>query len=151
MRAFRLSDDRQQPDEIVDVLRQMEDKRADAMLHRYMSASIVDDRALLAAMYFGDRCEPRALAILNRNFRRYPISSLQAGSIATIFGDCRYEPAARNLVEAINAASMNLGGEAHVALTKIYPDAHIPEGRSPEDCAAAWRRYVASLKAKKGH
>ena len=108
------------------------------------------DQNLVAAEYFGKRCEAPALAVLNRNYARYPISSVQRATVARIFGDCHYRPAVPNLVRSVDAMVMNLGIAAHEALTKIYPEAHISEGRSPEDCAAAWRRYVAGLKAPKG-
>jgi hypothetical protein len=54
-------------------------------------------------------------------------------------------------LDSVDAASMNLGDATHRALTTIYPDAHVAEGRSPEECAAAWRQYLGRRLPSKGN
>jgi hypothetical protein len=148
LKAFAETDDHFQLYPIADALARLHDPAADAVLHRYVTPGLADTH-MVATEYFGKRCEPKALAILNRNFGRYGISSLETATIAEIFGNCRYRPAGPTLVPWVNAMVMNLGIAAHEALSKIYPDAHIGEGRTPEECAAAWRHYIAGLKKRK--
>lgn len=149
LKAFAQTTDHFQLYPIADVLARIADPAADAALHRYVINSSSDTN-MVATEYFGKRCEPKALAILNHNFEHYSGSSLEHATIADIFGNCRYRPATPILVRWVAAASLNLGIAAQDALTKIYPDARIPEGRTPEECATAWRRYIAGLRAKRG-
>lgn len=147
LRAFRETDDRYQQYDLADVFARLQDPVADKALHRFVGPGL-NDRAMIATLYFGRRCEPAALAILTKNFGHYPTSSLEAASLAEVFGTCRYKPAAKKLAHWVGAASLNLGVAAHEALTKIYPDAGITDCRSPEDCADRWHRYLAGKRLR---
>lgn len=107
----------------------------EAQLHESSRRAV---RTLLPLAQDGD---PRALAILNENYARYEISSMERADIAEVFGKQRYEPAAEQLAESVGAASMNLGWAAHMSLCAIFPDA-ARSFPTPEETADYWRDYL---------
>jgi hypothetical protein len=98
-------------------------------------------RAIRTLIPYAAKGQEWALAILNENYNKYPISSLERADIAAVFGYARYTPAARNLADSVGAASMNLGWAAHVSLCQIFPDA-AREFPDPEAAADYWIDYV---------
>lgn len=95
-------------------------------------------RTLMAAAADGDE---QALAILNENFARYEISSIERADLAELFGKLRYVPAARHLAESVAAASMNLGWAAHLSLCQLFPDAR-RDFPTPEATADYWLAWL---------
>lgn len=81
-----------------------------------------DEESYYVAFYLAKRGNIAALATLNRHYFQYPVSSLQWSCTAETFGKFRYAPAAKNLIESLDAASLNLSAAACNALQGIYPD-----------------------------
>ncbi|MHC5212613.1 MAG: hypothetical protein ACYTG2_18015 [Planctomycetota bacterium] len=74
------------------------------------------------------RGDERALFLLNANFFRFGCSSVEWSDTIRHFGTFRYSPAVPNLIDALDAASLNVGGAALEALGRIFPGPH-PELR----------------------
>ena len=75
------------------------------------------------ANYLGELGDVKALEILNRHYFRYPVSSLKWSFTASLFGKFNYRPAIPNLIDSLNAASLNLAGAALESLQALYPGA----------------------------
>jgi len=146
--VFRSSRDEAQLRGVGEVLIRLRGAGVDAAIRPYFIAA-ADVRAMLAAEYFGEKCDARALDILKRNFDRYPLGVDDMAAIAGIFGKCRYQPAGPILAEWVDAGNMEMGGIAAQTLAEIFPDAHVRDDGTPEECAAAWRRYFAARKTGK--
>lgn len=120
------------------VLYQIDDA---AILHAFRErlSEAEDEESYYLANYVAKHGDVSALELLNRHFFRYPVSSLQWSYTVALFGQFRYQPAAPNLVASLDAASLNLAGEALEALLALYPDA-------PRrfDTRAAAREYFQS-------
>ncbi len=103
------------------VLYQIDDRR----IYDYFANRLddkEDEESYYIANYLAKQGNPAALATLNRHYFRYPVSSWQWSYTAELFGKYRYMPATTNLVESLDAASLNLSGAACNALQEIYPD-----------------------------
>jgi hypothetical protein len=118
----------------------MRGPEADAVLRPYVSKQ-TEETAYLALKYFARACDDNALAILNKNYFKYPTSSMEWASVVRSFGECRYKPAVPNLVGTVNAMMINLGYASHMSLLAIYPDAKI-EFRDPVETQSAWKKYL---------
>lgn len=81
-----------------------------------------DRESYYVALYLADRGDTAALATLNRHYYNYGVSSLEWASAVEAFGKFRYTPAVTNLVDSLNAASLNVSAAACNALHKLYPD-----------------------------
>jgi len=81
-----------------------------------------DEESYYIADYLARRGNTAALATLNKHYFQYPVSSWQWSYTVELFGKYRYMPATTNLVESLNAASLNLSGAACNALQEIFPD-----------------------------
>jgi hypothetical protein len=81
-----------------------------------------DEESYYVASYLAKKGNTNALATLNRHYFQYPVSSWQWSYTVEIFGKFRYIPAATNLVESLDAASLNVSAAACNALHKFYPD-----------------------------
>ena len=81
-----------------------------------------DEESYYIANYLAKRGNTAALATLNRHYFQYPVSSWQWSYTVELLGKYRYMPATTNLVESLNAASLNLSGAACNALQEIFPD-----------------------------
>jgi len=139
--VFARSYDFAQPRFIIEIFALMNDPQVDVQLRKFITNDPRDTASFLAARYFAQRCDLTALGILNQNYGKYPISSVDRATIADAFGDCRYLPAIPNLVASVNAASLNLMGSAQNSLSKIYPQADIQPSDPPEH-QKAWEKYV---------
>ncbi len=74
--------------------------------------------------YLARRCDPRALARLNRqvNFKRYtPMGCIYWSGTVRSFGSCNYHAAAPNLVRSLDAVCLNITGAAEEGLQKFFP------------------------------
>jgi hypothetical protein len=140
MSVFEHTSDRAQRAWMIDVLAQIRNAKVDMALRPFVTTD-EDDTNYLALKYFAESCDPSALAILNRNYFKYGVSSMEWASIVRVFGACRYAPAVQNLVASLGAASLDLGFAAHASLSEIYPDAHISFSDSM-DAQRQWTSYV---------
>ncbi len=142
MTAYVRTDDRAQRAWIAHVIGRMDDPASAAKLRAFVNAKL-DDRNYFAVWIFGAKCDRNALAILNRNYGGYRISSMERASLAKIFGNCGYAPAARNLTQTLDATVRNLGLASQAALNRLYPDAHIGFS-DPTEARQAWQKYIAA-------
>jgi hypothetical protein len=106
---------------VKDVLYRIDDRRVyDAFAQRLGDKE--DAESYYVALYLAERGNTTALATLNRHDFQYSVSSFEwAGAVET-FGKFRYMPAASNLVESLDAASLNVSAAACDALQEIFPD-----------------------------
>lgn len=81
-----------------------------------------DEESYYVANYLAKQGNTAALATLNRHYFQYPVSSWQWSYTVELFGKYRFMPATTNLVESLNAASLNLSVAACNALHEIFPD-----------------------------
>lgn len=103
------------------VLFEIHDYRVLQLMKSILRDSVSRDN-YFSAMYLAKVGNPKALSILNRHFWAWPVSSWEASYMAEAFGLCKYRPAIRNLVKALDAASLNLSGAAYEALRTIFPN-----------------------------
>jgi hypothetical protein len=102
------------------VLYQIDDDR----IYKAFAARLDDketEESYYVANYLAKRGNTAALATLNRHYFSYPVSSWQWSYTAALFGLYKYKPAATNLVESLDAASLNLSSAACDALHAMYP------------------------------
>ncbi len=103
------------------VLYRIDDKRIrKAFLNRLSEAE--DEESYFVANYLAERGVTRALDVLNRHYFQYPVPSFQWAVTASLFGKYRYRAAVSNLIESLDAASLNLAGAACDSLQKIFPN-----------------------------
>ena len=81
-----------------------------------------DEESYYVANYLAKRGITKALDVLNRHYFQYPVSSVQWSVTASLFGKYKYRSAASNLVESLDAASLNLAGAACDSLQMLFPD-----------------------------
>lgn len=94
--------------------------------------------------YLARRCDQRALARLNRhvNFERYtPMGCMYWAGTVRSFGDCNYRAAAPNLVRSLNAACLNITGNAEEGLHKFFPAA-CPNPRTIDEEQRCYRKFL---------
>ena len=80
-----------------------------------------DRESYYVALYLAQRGNVTALATLNRHFYKYEIASFEWAEACDTFGKFRYMPAASNLVDCLDAASLNASAAACNALQEIFP------------------------------
>ena len=73
--------------------------------------------------YVAKNGDEQALKILNDNYHQYGSSFEWAGTVL-LFGKYKYKPAILNLIESLDAASLNLVGGAQDSLEKIFKGPH---------------------------
>jgi hypothetical protein len=144
--AFGKPVDLVQRDELVDVLYGHSEPSVARAFKKRLSAQRSKASCRIAA-YLGHRGDSRALAILNENFWSCPLSSLEWSYVVSAFSDWRYYPATENLIEALDAASLNLAGGALDALKVLYPGATAKDLATPE---AAKRYFEAQARSGSG-
>lgn len=81
-----------------------------------------DRESYYVALYLAERGDTTALATLNRHDFHYQVSSYEWASAVEAFGKFKYTPAVTNLVDSLDAASLNVSAAACNALHKFYPD-----------------------------
>jgi hypothetical protein len=107
---------------VADVLYRIDDRRIyDAFAQRLGDRE--DAESYFVAAYLAHRGNPAALATLNRHYYRYPVSSWQWSYTVEAFGIFKYQPAVTNLIDSLDAASLNISAAADHALREIYPEA----------------------------
>ncbi len=75
------------------------------------------------AIYLFENGDASMLAVLNRKYWEWQVSSVERGVAAKIFGKRKYRPALKHLVESLDAASGNLVDDAEWSLRQFFPDA----------------------------
>jgi hypothetical protein len=106
---------------VAGVLYRIDDHRIFEAFARRLSDK-EDRESYYVALYLAERGDTVALATLNRHYFQYAVTSFEWASAAGAFGKFRYIPAATNLVNSLDAASLNLSGSTCSALQEIYPD-----------------------------
>jgi hypothetical protein len=106
---------------ISDVLYRIDDHKISGAFARRLSDK-EDRESYFVALYMAERGNETALATLNRHYFAYPVASFEWASAAKIFGRYKYSPATTNLVDSLDAASLNLSAAACNALQDIFPD-----------------------------
>lgn len=108
--------------QVILMLYEIEDPAVLGAFRRWLSDS-EDDTDYWIADYLARHGDSSALASLNRHYFKYPVSSVQWAYTVRLFGRFGYRPAIPNLVDSLNAASLNLTEAAFDALSLLYPDA----------------------------
>jgi len=103
-----------------------------------------DSGTFFPLCYLADHCDQRALARLNRhvNFKRYtPMACLYWAGTVKSFGRCNYRAAAPNLVRSLDAACLNITGEAEKGLQRFFPGA-CPNSRSIQEEQRCYKKVL---------
>jgi hypothetical protein len=105
---------------VSDVLYHIDDRRIyDVFVQRLSDKE--NRESFYIALYLAERGNIAALATLNRHFYQYQVSSWEWAGACSTFGQYRYMPAVSNLVDCLNAASLNASGASCGALQEIFP------------------------------
>ena len=99
----------------------LDDSRIEKEFMKRLSPQPTEE-AYYVAQYLAKKGNTIALEILNKNYFMYPISSWQWSFTVREFGRHKYAPAIPNLIESLNAASLNVVDEAYLALRVFFPD-----------------------------
>jgi hypothetical protein len=102
----------------------------------------MEERTYFALKYFVEVGTPWALRILNCNYHRWPVSSMERADIVSLFGRHKYYPSAPNLAATIDAALINLGDAALTSLELMFPKGR-KDFKGPEEATNYWKRYVS--------
>jgi hypothetical protein len=82
------------------------------------------DRSMYYCIYYvAKRGDQQALKLLNDNYNKY-VSSWEWAEAVLLFGKYNYKPSIPNLIESLDAASLNLVGAAHNSLEKLFNGPH---------------------------
>jgi len=139
LQALRQSSDLTQRKAIVDIVYRRENA-AIAETFRSMIGSGDDEASYWMACYLAEHGDGRALEILHEHYGTWPVSSLELATAARLFGDRLYYPAAPELIESLDAASLNLADAALKSLIKLYPGAKPEDIDSPAHAQSYYRR-----------
>ena len=140
LQAFDTSRDFIQLSWLEHVLVGLRGPKADSGLRHYATMPDSEMTQYFALKYFAEGGTPWAFAVLNCH--AYHVSSLEWADIIDLFGQYRYYPAATNIAEELDMASLNLDIAAEEALGALYPEAQ-PHYHSPEEARKYWTRYIA--------
>jgi hypothetical protein len=106
---------------VSDVLYSIDDHRVFEAFARRLGDK--DDReSYYVALYLAEHGDTAALATLNRHYYHYAVASFEWASAVEAFGKFRYLPAATNLVDSLDAASLNVSAAACNSLHELYPN-----------------------------
>ncbi len=105
---------------VSDVLYHIDDPRIYNAFAQRLSDN-EDSGSYYIALYLAQRGNVPALAMLSRHFYQYQVSSMEWADACGTFGKFWYMPATSNLVDCLNAASLNASGAACYALQEMYP------------------------------
>lgn len=89
---------------------------------RKFATDELSEEAYYCLNYLAKKGDYKALLMLNKHFYEYPVSSIQWATTIRLFGKYKVKEATRNLVNAINAASLNVADAAIQSLLEIYPE-----------------------------
>ncbi len=139
LEAFAHPVDAFQQKSVAEVVRRFDDPAVLAAFEKHPTDG--EDRvAWYCLQYRAERDDTEALRILNEHYGDYPVSSAEWAETAALFGEFGYRPAIPNLIESLDAASLNLAGAACVSLEKLFPGPH-PDLEGP----SAAKRYFETL------
>jgi hypothetical protein len=99
-----------------------------------------------AAQYVAERGNLKALEILNRHYFQYGISSWQWSYSIALFGKYGFRKAIPNLVDSLDAASLNVVDAAFDSLQALYPDSP----RQFNSLGAAQKYYKGRMESEFG-
>jgi hypothetical protein len=135
--------DIQQKEDLIEILYKIEaEPQVSAFFHELSTQPISSD-SYYGNMYLAKSGDLIALHNLDSLFWKWPVTSWQLSYTVKLFGDHLFRPAIPNLIEAIDAASLNLSGEACESLVKLYPDS--PKFASPGEAKEYYiKRYKQS-------
>ncbi len=100
----------------------IKDKRVTAYVRRRFSGTPTQENFYFA-IYLIEHGDTSMLAVLNRKYWKWEVSSAQRGDAATLFARQKYRPALKHEVESLSAASGNLVEAAEWSLRQFFPDA----------------------------
>jgi len=130
---------------MIEALYEIDDPRIQKYFERYASADITWPM-YLCQNYLAERGDVGALKTLNDNYFKYPTSSAQWACTVALFGKFNYEPAIPNIIETIDAVSLNLASASIESLKQFYPKEKYPDMAPAEE----WQEYFRGLQAR-GH
>ena len=140
--SLAATSDEDQRTEIILELYNIDDPRVVTALDGLLSHK-ASKQHYYVAQYLAKRGDEKALAILNKNYFKYPVSSQQWAFSVHAFGLYKYTPAVPNLIKSLGAASLNVVDEAVWSLKQIYPGS--PESfRTPEEAIAYFTKRSTS-------
>lgn len=146
--AYAKSEDEDQRDHIIRALSQIDDPKVLSFMRSIAFAHLGNgmdgEDTFFPLDYLADHCDQRALARLNRpvNFKRYtPMPCLYWAGALKSFGKCNYPAAASNLVRSLDAACLNITGEAESSLQQFFPGA-CQHNRSIKEEQACYRKLL---------
>ena len=119
--AFDHPRDGIQRSHVLNALYHIDDDRITATFETHMTKEATE-ATYYCVNYLAKRGDRRALAILNDNYGRYPVSSWQWSYSMELFGIFRYRPAVPNLSNSLNDASLNVTSVAEWSLKEIAKD-----------------------------
>jgi HEAT repeat protein len=126
------------------VLGEIDDRRIYDDLTNHLTDN-EDEESYYVAIYLASRGNKTALATLNRHYFNYPVSSVEWAYAAGLLGKYRYTPATTNLVDSLNAASLNLAAAACNSLQEIFPDSP-RDFKGPGEAEAYFRKRLGEAR-----
>jgi hypothetical protein len=98
--------------------------------------------------YLAKRGDKEALIILNNNHCAYPLPSYELAEVVRCFGQYKYEPSIPLLIDALDAASLNLVDAAQTSLEQFFEGPY-PDWKTIEEMKEYFeKRYEDSLNKK---
>lgn len=143
LKTLRATHDDSQKEALVKILAQHDDKEVAATFASLLGKG-TDRPSCWMAEYLARRGDQRALRLLNDRYREWQVSSLEWASVLRVFGQQRYYPASDNLIESLDAASMNVGQAALDTLMTLYPGAQRNDIATIREAQAYFRGRAAS-------
>ncbi len=95
--------------------------------------------------YLAKKGDFAALKVLNDNYNKYPVSSVEWAEAVKWFGVYKYKPSIPNLIKSLDAASGNVGCAAFVCLAQFFDGPH-PEFESIEETTIYFTKLYKNLK-----
>ena len=141
LRAFEHPVDKFQEEVVARALREIDADAIYPVFKRRINHDVT--KTMYACLnYLAKRGDEEALKILNDNYFKYG-SSLEWAETVEWFGRYKYKPAIPNLINSLDAASLNLVGSAQWSLEQIFKGPH-PEFKS----IGEMKRYFEKLYEK---
>jgi len=123
IKAFENPLDEDQQLIVAQALFYTDDNRIAPTFKKHISSEI-NDTMYFCLNYLAKRGDKEALKILNDNYFQYGVSSFQWADTVQWFGKYKYRPAIPNLIDSLNAASLNLVDAAQESLEQIFDGPH---------------------------
>jgi hypothetical protein len=147
--TFSSSDDELQLKWVEVALERLRSPEVDRALASFTCGKATELKSYLAFLYLAETGQEAALARLACDYYELPLSSLEKAEVAELFGRHMYFPAARKLVETLEAASGNLADAALKSLTTLYPDGKRGFS-SPDKAVKYWSKRITTAASTSG-